>query len=209
MATIRRQIYNPPLRAVTAKSGNEMVGRHRVSRGAAAPSPEMTTEPMVPDQPTCDLTLDASADPPPPPAPVPLAGDLVGAYRIAPLPGPAGWASSTGRETSSWTAGWRSSSSRRSTRGTPVSGDVPARVAGGRRHRTPNVIPVYRADEDGERLYIAMRLVEGESLADLIARRGRIPPAQAARVLGQISSALEAAHARACSTVTSSRPTSW
>jgi WD40 repeat protein len=60
----------------------------------------------------------------------------------------------------------------------------------------PNVIPVYRADEDGGLLYIAMRWVEGETLEDLIARDGRLPPARAARILAQVAGALDAAHER-------------
>ncbi len=60
----------------------------------------------------------------------------------------------------------------------------------------PNVIPIYGADQDGDRLYIAMRFVEGESLAERIAQRGKLPPAQAAGILGQVATALEAAHRR-------------
>jgi serine/threonine protein kinase len=39
----------------------------------------------------------------------------------------------------------------------------------------PNILPVYRAGEDGERLFIAMRFVDGESLASLIASEGPLP----------------------------------
>lgn len=60
----------------------------------------------------------------------------------------------------------------------------------------PNVIPIYGADQDGDRLYIAMRFVEGESLAERIAQRGKLPPAQAVGILGQVAAALEAAHRR-------------
>ena len=67
-------------------------------------------------------------------------------------------------------------------------------VAAGLEH--PNVIPIYRAGEDEGRLYIAMRYVEGASLQDLIAERGRVPPGRAARVVARVADALDAAHAR-------------
>jgi WD40 repeat protein len=67
-------------------------------------------------------------------------------------------------------------------------------VAAGLEH--PNVIPIYRAGEDEGRLYIAMRYVEGASLQDLIADRGRVPPGRAARVVARVADALDAAHAR-------------
>ena len=67
-------------------------------------------------------------------------------------------------------------------------------VAAGLEH--PNVIPIYRAGEDEGRLYIAMRYVEGASLQDLIAERGRVPPGRAARVIARVADALDAAHAR-------------
>ncbi|HSJ73801.1 MAG TPA: serine/threonine-protein kinase, partial [Miltoncostaeaceae bacterium] len=67
-------------------------------------------------------------------------------------------------------------------------------VAAGLEH--PNVIPIYRAGEDEGRLYIAMRYVEGASLLDLIAGRGRVPPGRAARIVARVADALDAAHAR-------------
>jgi streptogramin lyase/predicted Ser/Thr protein kinase len=60
----------------------------------------------------------------------------------------------------------------------------------------PNVIPVYSAGEDGGRLYLAMRFVDGEDLRSLVQREGPLEPARAASVIGQIGSALDAAHAR-------------
>ena len=41
-----------------------------------------------------------------------------------------------------------------------------------------------------------MRFVEGASLQDLIAERGRVPPGRAARVVARVADALDAAHAR-------------
>ena len=60
----------------------------------------------------------------------------------------------------------------------------------------PNVIPVYSAGEDGGRLYLAMRFVDGEDLRSLVQREGPLEPARAAAIIAQIGSALDAAHAR-------------
>ena len=67
-------------------------------------------------------------------------------------------------------------------------------VAAGLEH--PHVMPVYEAREDGGLLFIAMRLVRGPSLADVLAREAPLAPAYAARLVAQIASALSAAHAR-------------
>ena len=67
-------------------------------------------------------------------------------------------------------------------------------VAAGLEH--PHVIPVYEAREDDRLLFIAMRLVRGPSLADVLASQAPLPPDQAARLVAQIASALGAAHER-------------
>jgi serine/threonine protein kinase/CHASE2 domain-containing sensor protein len=59
-----------------------------------------------------------------------------------------------------------------------------------------NVIPVYEAGEDDGLLFIAMRLVEGFDLGQLLARLGPLPPERAVRVTAQVAGALDAAHAR-------------
>ena len=59
----------------------------------------------------------------------------------------------------------------------------------------PNVIPVYEAGEQDGRLYLVMRWVEGGDLQQLIGRSGRLDPALAARIVAQVGSGLEAAHA--------------
>ena len=59
----------------------------------------------------------------------------------------------------------------------------------------PNVIPVYEAGEQDGRLYLVMRWVEGGDLQRLIAESGRLDPALAARIVAQVGSGLEAAHA--------------
>lgn len=58
----------------------------------------------------------------------------------------------------------------------------------------PNVVSVYDAGEDGGRPYIVMELVEGETLADLLARRGRIPPDEARGLALQAAKGLAHAH---------------
>ena len=60
----------------------------------------------------------------------------------------------------------------------------------------PNVIPVYEAGEAEEHLFIAMRYVEGLDLANLLAREPELAPDRAVRIIAQVASALDAAHAR-------------
>jgi predicted Ser/Thr protein kinase len=60
----------------------------------------------------------------------------------------------------------------------------------------PNVIPVYEAGEDGDRLFIAMRFVAGTDLGRMLAEDGALDPALAAELVAQAASALDAAHAR-------------
>ncbi len=57
----------------------------------------------------------------------------------------------------------------------------------------PNIIPVYEAGESNGLMFIAMRLVDGPSLADLISAN-QVSGREALRVVGAIASALDAAH---------------
>jgi eukaryotic-like serine/threonine-protein kinase len=59
----------------------------------------------------------------------------------------------------------------------------------------PNVVRVYDVGEDDGRPFIAMEYVDGETLADLLARRGPLPPGDVAALGVQICRALGAAHA--------------
>jgi serine/threonine-protein kinase len=59
----------------------------------------------------------------------------------------------------------------------------------------PNVVRVFDVGEDDGRPFIAMEYVEGETLAELVARRGRVSPAEAAELGVQMCSGLAAAHA--------------
>src|SRR5438093_5369829 len=60
----------------------------------------------------------------------------------------------------------------------------------------PNIVPVYDAGEERGLLYIAMACVDGSDLKTLLAEEGRLPLRRALRIVGQIGSALDAAHAR-------------
>src|SRR5438477_2556174 len=60
----------------------------------------------------------------------------------------------------------------------------------------PNIVPVYDAGEDDGLLWIAMACVEGTDLKTLIADEGPLPVRRALSIVGQIASALDAAHAR-------------
>ena len=53
---------------------------------------------------------------------------------------------------------------------------------------------VYEAGELDDGLFLAMRLVEGSTLKDLIGKRG-LDPARAVRLLRPVANALDAAHA--------------
>jgi serine/threonine-protein kinase len=59
----------------------------------------------------------------------------------------------------------------------------------------PNVIPIHSAGEWEGVLYIAMRLVDGADLRSVL-RQGPLPPKVAVGVIGQVASALDAAHAQ-------------
>jgi DNA-binding beta-propeller fold protein YncE/tRNA A-37 threonylcarbamoyl transferase component Bud32 len=59
----------------------------------------------------------------------------------------------------------------------------------------PNVVPVYRAGEEAGRLFLVMRLVDGPSLADLLAERGRLPLDETVAIVRQVAAGLDGAHA--------------
>ena len=60
----------------------------------------------------------------------------------------------------------------------------------------PNVIPILDAGEERGVLYISMRLVDGTDLRRVIAAQGDVEPLRAARIVGRVGAALDAAHAR-------------
>lgn len=59
----------------------------------------------------------------------------------------------------------------------------------------PNIVPIYDADEADGVLYIAMRYVEGTDLHHLIRERGPLGTTGVVRIITQVASALDAAHA--------------
>ena len=68
-----------------------------------------------------------------------------------------------------------------------------ARAAAAINH--PNITAVYAIGNDKGHEFIAMELVEGETLAGLLAREGRLAPDRAVELLSQVASALAEAHA--------------
>jgi non-specific serine/threonine protein kinase len=60
----------------------------------------------------------------------------------------------------------------------------------------PHVVPVYRAGEESGQLFLAMRLIQGESLEARLQAGGPLDPREAVHVVEQIAQALDAAHAR-------------
>ena len=67
-----------------------------------------------------------------------------------------------------------------------------ARLAAALDH--PNIVPVYTTGEDGGQLYIVMRYVDGVNVAERL-RAGPLALSTVADIVGQIASALDAAHA--------------
>jgi serine/threonine protein kinase len=57
----------------------------------------------------------------------------------------------------------------------------------------PHVVPIFDFGEIEGRLYVAMRLIQGQDLQDLLSE-GPFQPAYAVRIIEQIASALHAAH---------------
>ncbi len=66
-----------------------------------------------------------------------------------------------------------------------------ARAAAGLRH--PNIATVYHLGSDGQSYFYAMEFVDGETVEDLVARRGPLPPTEALDIAAQVARALGAA----------------
>ena len=58
----------------------------------------------------------------------------------------------------------------------------------------PHAVALYDAGEADGSLYLVMELVEGQSLAELLAARGPLGPAESERIMAAVLSALAAAH---------------
>jgi serine/threonine-protein kinase len=60
----------------------------------------------------------------------------------------------------------------------------------------PAIVPVYDAGQDGELLWIAMRLIDGRTLAAVLDDSRRLSPQQVAALVDRIGPALDRAHAQ-------------
>jgi len=69
-----------------------------------------------------------------------------------------------------------------------------AQAAGRLTH--PNIVAVYDYGEDGENAWIAMELVEGGTLKDILDRGERFPLSETRRVMGQMLAGLDYSHKR-------------
>jgi serine/threonine-protein kinase len=58
----------------------------------------------------------------------------------------------------------------------------------------PNIVPTLGSGEDDGRLFLAMAYVEGSDLRELLRQDGRLEPARALTLLGQVAGALDVAH---------------
>jgi len=67
-----------------------------------------------------------------------------------------------------------------------------SRIAAGLNH--PHVVPIHDAGEADGRLYITMHYVEASDLRALLRQSGALAPGRAVALLGQVASALDAAH---------------
>lgn len=57
----------------------------------------------------------------------------------------------------------------------------------------PNIATIYSIEQEADKLFIAMELVEGESLAHVLAR-GKLAPREAVQIVKQVAEALAEAH---------------
>src|SRR5262249_37630040 len=69
-----------------------------------------------------------------------------------------------------------------------------ARAAAALRH--DHVVTIYQVGEDRGVPFLAMELLEGETLADRLQREGSLPPAEVLRIGREVARGLAAAHAR-------------
>ena len=60
----------------------------------------------------------------------------------------------------------------------------------------PHILPVYAAGESNGILFMAMRLIDGRDLREILRRSAELPVERVERIVGQVGGALDAAHAR-------------
>ena len=70
-----------------------------------------------------------------------------------------------------------------------------AQAASQLRHPNTIIVHDFGQDEDGT-LFLAMELLEGEPLADVLEREGTLDPERAARIMAQVCASLQEAHQR-------------
>jgi serine/threonine protein kinase len=58
----------------------------------------------------------------------------------------------------------------------------------------PNIVRIYDLEMDGDVSYLVMEYIDGVTLHELVARRGKLEPGRAAHFLWQIANGLEAIH---------------
>jgi serine/threonine-protein kinase len=61
----------------------------------------------------------------------------------------------------------------------------------------PHVVPILPVGGQDGTLFIAMRPIQGQDLADVIRAEGSLAPERAARIVDQVADALDAAHEKA------------
>ena len=59
----------------------------------------------------------------------------------------------------------------------------------------PNIATIYAIEQEGDKLFIAMELIEGESLTTILTREA-MKPREAVRIIRQVAEALDEAHAK-------------
>src|SRR5262249_49674960 len=59
----------------------------------------------------------------------------------------------------------------------------------------PNIATIYAIEQEGDKVFIVMELIEGESVTSILAR-GPMEPREAVRIVRQVAEALEEAHAK-------------
>lgn len=60
----------------------------------------------------------------------------------------------------------------------------------------PHILPVYAAGESNGTLFMAMRLIDGRDLREILRGSAELPLERVERIVGQVGEALDAAHAR-------------
>jgi serine/threonine protein kinase len=60
----------------------------------------------------------------------------------------------------------------------------------------PHILPIYAAGESNGTLFMAMRLVDGRDLREILRGSAELPVERVERIVGQVGGALDAAHAR-------------